>query len=142
MPHTQYLPLTESLERFSRLSPAFKQRAFQWINRCDGFLLDMEFIDEDITVKYLIDKLTPLLSGLPDDCSPEMFCQILAQEFEGLYFHSVGTDVSGQKTYWNSLKEDYQSFKNMSQTRVINYHLDRPHASPEDVVQWMNTELP
>lgn len=122
-------------ERFHSASPRWPAILVHLIDQCDGFIEDFT-LHETKTSSHLILKTSELLKSLPDSVSDDELTALLAQEFEGLYFHVIGNEER-----WSSLEESYSDYKK----RIPRFEdisvIDTPHADYEDSFRYIGQLL-
>lgn len=122
-------------ERFPSASRRWPAIVLHLIERCDGFIEDFT-LNETKTSSHLVLKTGELLQTLPDNAGDSELTDLLAQEFEGLYFNAVGHDCR-----WNSLTESYTDYKKRIQRFQDMSVIETPHANYTDSYKYISLLL-
>ncbi len=139
---TPFAPLKKQLKKLDNAPVSLYEILVLWISRCDGFLYDTYVLDHsDHTAAYVTEKTIALLSKLDKQTSKEEILQLLANEFEGLYFYAYAKDDQQNTLLWESTQESYQAFLSKQVSSSQNHYLDQPHCAPTTVLQWLNDVL-
>lgn len=138
MNETDFRVLLATLSKFENIHTGWNGLLVYWISRADGFLELMTFEDEESnTASFLVEKLVQLLSDVHPSATDQDLLNILAQDFELLFFRAqYGSDM------WDSTQETLTQFilrHNMkSPNQLI---VDEPHTDAASVKAWLETLL-
>lgn len=134
---TQHIAFQKRLLTYPSLSPAWADVLGNWLKQFNYYVLDYNNTPAD--ENRLLEQLSLLIENCDSSITDIELSALLANEFEGLYWHCICYD---HKEHWSSIKEPYLKFKARHLgDDVDQLILDTTHENSQVVKQWLLSQL-